>query len=670
MEGFEKIDLSGENAASSRPLSTPSVTRISAAKSDVAKRPENSFTTNRTRKGKKFFQTKKTWVVLLVLIFLLLFSAFGIFLPSRNVYKQAQITSDKANLALDALKKQNITLMEEELTKTREELKKTESALGAMGYLGYIPFIGSYYGDATHLIKAGFHGLDAADTFVASVEPYADVLGLKGKGSFVGGTAEQRIETAVTTMSKITPKIDDIVNDLEMAKNEIDKIDPDRYPSFLIGNKLKAQIISAKKITDDGVTFAKEAKPLIKVLPKLLGEPNEKKYLVLFQNDKELRPTGGFLTAYAIFRVEHGIIHVDTSNDIYTLDDTISGKQQAPRPILEYLPKVPLLNLRDTNLSPDFVVSMNEFNKLYKKSSGPDVDGIVAINTRALVAIMNILGDIQAAGTTFTTKNNQTCNCPDVVYQLELSADKPVQGTRTNRKAIIGDLMYAIMNKAFSSSPKLYWGRLFQEMIVQTGQKNILFYVYDKQGQTGIEALNGAGRIKPFDGDYLHINEANFGGAKSNMFVTEEVTEDYQLKSDGTIVKTVTINYKNPFPPSDCNLERGGLCLNAALRDWVRVYVPKGSKLIDSQGSQVKVINYDELGKTVFEGFLEVRPQGSAKFMVSYQLPFKIESSTLPLLIQKQPGIDSFQHIITSQNRKLANFKLDTDKELKLTLPK
>jgi hypothetical protein len=168
----------------------------------------------------------------------------------------------------------------------------------------------------------------------------------------------------------------------------------------------------------------------------------------------------------------------------------------------------------------------------------------------------------------------------------------------------------------------------------------------------------------------LHINEANFGGAKSNMFVTETVASDYQVKGDGTIVKTVTINYKNPYPPSDCNLERGGLCLNAALRDWLRIYVPKGSKLISSKGSQVKLLTYEELGKTVFEGFLEIRPQGSAKFTISYQLPFKLDGSTLPLMIQKQPGTDSFDYTVTSGSRQLSKFKLDTDKELKLNLPR
>ncbi|GIV45004.1 MAG: hypothetical protein KatS3mg035_2127 [Bacteroidia bacterium] len=72
-----------------------------------------------------------------------------------------------------------------------------------------------------------------------------------------------------------------------------------------------------RRLTDQGVELVNEARPLIKVLPSLLGESEPKKYLVLFQNDKELRPTGGFITAYAIFTLDKGIIKLERQDDIY-----------------------------------------------------------------------------------------------------------------------------------------------------------------------------------------------------------------------------------------------------------------------------------------------------------------------------------------------------------------
>jgi hypothetical protein len=203
----------------------------------------------------------------------------------------------------------------------------------------------------------------------------------------------------------------------------------------------------------------------------------------------------------------------------------------------------------------------------------------------------------------------------------------------------------------------------------QTAQKHVLFYLYDKDAQQGIEALNAAGRIKPFEGDYLHINEVNFSGAKVNIFMQETVDNSYEVANDGTITKTVTIHYKNPYPPSDCNLERGGLCLNAVYRDWIRIYVPEGSELIESKGSQVKMTTSEDLGKTVFEGFTTVRPKGVGTLSITYKLPFKLKSgSPLPVLIQKQPGTFDNEYTTIVNGKTVGTFPLLTDKELELKI--
>ena len=496
-------------------------------------------------------------------------------------------------------------------------------------------------------------------------------MGLKGQGSFVGGSAEQRIETAVKTMGKVTPRIDDIAVDLKLAQKEIDHVNPNDYPSFIAGGKVREGMATLRSLTDDGITIIDEARPFIKVLPSLLGESSEKKYLIVFQNDKEIRPTGGFLTAYAIFKVNKGIIQVETSEDIYTLDDSIRNKPKAPEPIATYLPKVPLFNLRDTNLSPDFQESMKTFRQMYKTAGRyKEVDGIIALDTHVLVSVMNILGDIQVNGKTYSTKNDARCKCPQVIYELEESADRPIGDFRsTERKSIIGNLMYEIMNKAFSSSPKLYWGPLVQTGFSEIAKKHILFSLNNPDAQKGLLAVNAGGKIVDFDGDYFHLNEANFGGAKSNLFVDQNVSQEYKIANDGTITKTVTVNYKNPREPSDCNLERGGLCLNAPWRDWFRVYVPKGSKLVDSSGSEIKMKTYDELGKTVFEGFLTVRPLGIGRLTITYTLPFKLKKgSPLPFMIQKQPGTEEDEYTIKVNGKILEKFILETDKTLKLKI--
>lgn len=637
-------------------------------KIDLNSQGENLILSNNFKKKSKFSKKKLTTFLLVVFIFIVGF-IFVVGIPAQKTYSSANKTYLQAKKTWDAVKKQNIKLASAELKKTKDELKNTQKDLNSLSYLKFVPIASGYYNDADHLIKAGLHGLDAGSTLVESIKPYADILGLKGQGSFVMGSAEQRIQTAIMTMGKITPKIDDIAKSFTLAKEEIDAVNPNHYPSLFGGEKIKNQLKTVQTLTDQGVVFINEATPLIKVLPSLLGENKEKKYLVLFQNDKELRSTGGFITAYAVFRIDKGVIHVDKSDDIYNLDNNMSRKIKAPEAILKYLPKVTTFNIRDANISPDFTESMRTFDSMYKYvSNKTNIDGIIAIDTSVLISTIKILDDeVIASGIKFTTKNDKRCDCPQVIYVLEDNISRPVNYQKSGRKDLLGSLLYAIMEKALKSSPKLYWGPLFQDVFNQINEKHVLFYLYDKDAQSGMEALNAAGRIKTFDGDYLHINDTNFGGQKSNMYVKENVEQNYEIKSDGTIIKTININYKNPYPPSDCNLERGNLCLNAILRDWLRIYVPKGSEIISSQGSEVKVTSYEELGKTVFDGFLTVRPLGTAKFTISYSLPFKLsKNSPLPLLIQKQPGTYNNQYIIKLNGKQIEKFPLLTDKEIKL----
>lgn len=652
MASFDKIELH---------------TKAEVAPNMVKRRKNSGFSLKKLK-----LNPKKLGKIVAILIILLVLGVIFVGIPAKNAYNSAQKTMAQARLVADAMKAQDISGASDELKRTQESLTETKKYMGQLFFLKFVPIVNWYYNDADHGLKAGEEGLKSAIIVVDSLKPYADVLGLKGEGSFASGSTEDRIKTAVLTMGKITPQIDTLSESLKKVDAEISQIDPNHYPEFLFGKEIKAQLTMLKETTAGASTFVDQAKPLIKVLPSLLGESEAKKYLVLFQNDKELRPTGGFLTSYTIVTLDKGVIKVDKQDDIYPLDDAIPNKPAAPDPLKKYLPSVPRWNLRDSNLSPDFLESMDTFRSMYEKSplAQDDIDGIIALDTHVLVSTIRILDDeVNAGGITFTTKEDPRCKCPQVIYELEDNISRPVNYIRTDRKGLIGSLMLAIKDKALTSSPKQYWGPLFQSMLMQINQKHMMFYLFDKDAQSGINALNASGQIRPFDGDYLHINNANLGGQKSNLFTTSSVEENYEVGKDGTITKTVTIKYKNDFPPSDCNLERGGLCLNAELRDWLRIYVPKGSKLVDSKGSEVKMTTYDELGKTVFDGFITVRPLGQKTFSITYTLPFKLDkSSDLPVMIQKQPGTEGIPYTISINGKKKDEFSLFADKEFVLKL--
>ena len=81
--------------------------------------------------------------------------------------------------------------------------------------------------------------------------------------------------------------------------------------------KCGPKIEKGQRMASEGIDLIVKIQPLIKLMPDLLGVSDVKRYLVLFQNDAELRATGGFITAYAVFGIDKGSIGVEQSEDIY-----------------------------------------------------------------------------------------------------------------------------------------------------------------------------------------------------------------------------------------------------------------------------------------------------------------------------------------------------------------
>jgi len=617
------------------------------------------------------------WKLPLVLLAILLIVG-GLFYqfagrPLLALKKDAVSLQTEAQAIGAAFQAQNLDQTNQALQKTRSGFEQLKSDYRRLSWTKIIPYFGAFYQDGEHFIAAGDSLLNAGDTAVESITPYADILGFDNKddaSTVKADTAEERLKIALDTLDKIQPNMDKIASHLNQAKDAVDQVNINRYPQALFGYNFREKLLSVQTMIDSTSEVVSSTGPLIGQLKPLLGIPEEKKYLLLFQNDAELRPTGGFITAYAVISVHNGNFTPLGSFDIYGVDNRFGNRLKAPEPILNYHKNVFNWHLRDMNLSPDFAVSMDTFWNNFKLVGPSDIDGIIAVDTQVLVNILKVLGPVGVSGWgNFSAENDPRCDCPQVFYVLEEYADKPVGTFREERKAVLGPLMHSILLNVMQS-PRKKWPEFFNVFLAQVEQKHLLAYFFDENLQKSIEAINAAGRIKDFDGDYLHVNDSNFAGAKSNMFIKETFTQDIEVGPDGQVSKTLTIDYKNPAPPSNCNLEAGELCLNGLYRDWVRVYVPKGSELISVEGSEIAATTYEDLGKTVFEAFYgdkaPLRPQGTAKLVFKYKLPFKVDSGQpFKMLIQKQPGTYGYENIIKF-NGSEKTFELVSDQEIQL----
>lgn len=624
---------------------------------------------------------KSKFVKILLIIILVLLGALSIsgFLFYR-IYQQAKVTENSARLLMEAVSAQDIYKIKGELENTKASVNDLNSTYNSISFMKVIPLVGDYVKDGDHALKSAVLGLEAAEIVVSTIEPYADIIGFAGTTDEPGSgeeTTQDRIDFIVKTIPDIIPRADELANKVQQVQKEIEEIDPSRYPVKLADFEIRDNIEKAKEMIDLGAQLITEGKPLLEQVPYLLGTDEPRTYLIMFQNDKELRPTGGFITAYSIAQVENGKFKPVSSNDIYNLDSRYTPRIPAADPIINYLQGPYKLSrnyrLRDLNWSPDYYQSMKLFTEEIKRAGITNIDGIIAVDTQLLVYLLDVLGPIGVSGYgNFSTEIIKECNCPQVIYELESFAD--IEGSVVwdqndptkiifappnyeNRKKIIGPLMNSVLANALGQ-PKEKLPDLFEAVFKSLLEKHVLFYLLDEDAQAGVEGFGIAGRIEDYDGDYLHINDANLGGRKSNLYVTQEVNQEIEITKDGSVEKTVTITYKNP--------EKYDGWLNSVLPNWVRIYVPKGSELVLFDGVEDQVDPYEELGKTVFAGFFELRPLGVVKVTVRYKLPFKVDKE-YKILIQKQPGKDAPLYIINMGKLEEELF-LRTDKEFKFKI--
>lgn len=604
-------------------------------------------------------KSRRRILVILGIIFLLfIIPSIFIFLGLRN-----SLNHSKA--LVEGYKSQNFDTLKKETQATLSGLKQTDFFLNFLFWIRVVPFLGGYYADTKGFVSAGVEELKAATKILSELESKKVELGFDNHPK----SGPDRVTQVVKVLDKTLPLLDKVETNLVKAANKVKNINTGKYPQKLKGKSIRKNLEVVKNFILGAAIGVKEGKNVLKIAPEALGILSSKNYLLLFQNDKEIRPTGGFMTAFATLTIKNGQVSATTSDDIYRLDEKLLNvclkkicPLTPPAPIVKYLPEVSgkprsAWSMRDSNISPDLPTSAREFERMYQLlGEGLPYDGIIYIDTQVVEELIEVTGPIDVNGTRYSAEIDTRCNCPNVIYELESYAEIAAKGEK-DRKAILGVLMQQILAKSVGADVEKL-PQLIETIARLANHKHIMFYMHDQALEEALGKLNWIGKIKSYDGDFLHINDSNFAGGKSNLYVTQTVTQEIKVKEEG-VSKKITIEYKNDQPFN--------IWLNGINRDYVRFYVPKGSKLVTSKGSEVGVTTTEDLDKTVFEAFIQVRPENSRKLEIEYTIPYQPKGE-YNLLIQKQPGAKDFKYKIKINGSQKADFELEADKEFKFSI--
>lgn len=366
-------------------------------------------------------------------------------------------------------------------------------------------------------------------------------------------------------------------------------------------------------------------------LPAMAGFFGPRSYLVLIQNNNELRPTGGFITAVAEITLLFGFPSVNVS-DVYQIPDP-QPKISAPEPFEYFIgqndPFFAGWTLRDANFSPDFQKSSEDILKLYEKAfpeSG--IDGIFSVDFAVIEKLLELYGPIDVEGTSFDQDNF-------FITTQRISKDIDTHNVEQlkNRKNVLKPFGQTLL-KTILKSPGKY-GSLSSTIAHLAQEKHVQAYSTSATLQEKFCAQNFCGKFTaaPSGSDFLHVNVANIGGRKADRYVTKEIKylADFSNPEQHRSRLTVTIEHLGSY-----NIQ------SDIYQAYVRSYVPLGSNLLGSSGATLRLTEETtELGATVFADYIRLAPGESVTLRYEYTLPEEINPQDYRLLVDKQAGLQN-----------------------------
>ena len=431
---------------------------------------------------------------------------------------------------------------------------------------------------------------------------------------------------------------------------------------------------------------------------ELLGNNDTQRYLLLFQNPYELRPTGGFVGSLAFVDVYQGEVKkVEVpAGGSYDVGGAASKFIMSPRPLHVLNP---LWEIQDCNWFPDFAASAQKCAWFVERNWGMSVDGVISFNATVLPVLLAMTGNILVED---TDTGEELILSPETILPY-IQSDVAQKRTAHTPKQIIADifptLITNVINRAGQKEFSLDVITRFARLLAE---KEIQVYVKENPAEQWIKKQGFAGTV--IQGahvtDYIHVNSATVNGGKSDFSVAERVNisvheVDSGLKTTVEIVRTHNGVRMSEEAGSTQDEQDFNYLVTQPNLAYIRVYAQKGAQLISVTGDvydptylyrsvpdeakedadlkkyeEYAVIDEksktritQEFGKTVFGNYLFINPGESKKIVFTYIVPSSsivFPSSQYALFVQKQSGIES--NIAVVYNGKvLFEGVLDTD---------
>ncbi len=399
-----------------------------------------------------------------------------------------------------------------------------------------------------------------------------------------------------------------------------------------------------------------------------IGHYQWQRYLLIFENNNEMRATGGFMGSFAIVDIDRGKIkNIEIpGGGTYDLQGSLTALLSSPEPL--HLIN-PTWELQDSNWWPDFPTSAKKIAWFLEHSQGPSVDGVIALTPSVIEKMLEITGPIQMP------EYDRVITAQNLVAETQKIVELEYDKTANRPKQFIADLTPLLLEKIFNLGQD-EMPKILQILADSLAEKNLLIYSKSENIQTILASLNWSGEFKPEqNSDYLAVINTNIGGGKTDNAINQNITHQIGINADGKIFDTLTIDRIHTGSKDD-------LFTGVQNNDYIRIYVPRGSRLISASGfdelaanlfapapslyktdsylseietdkikdSETNTDIYNENNLTVFGNWITVKPGEQKTITLKYELPFVFNNKNFKIKVQKQAGANNVRYGLILNN--------------------
>ncbi|MCP4418169.1 MAG: DUF4012 domain-containing protein [Chloroflexi bacterium] len=406
-------------------------------------------------------------------------------------------------------------------------------------YLGWLPRVGSLATSAPQLMQMADAGTETAVYAFAGLQPALTLLQTEENSG-------SPLPQLVTILADARPNLQQAQQSFQnvvTARNQIGNID--QFPE---------RIQTAFQLFDQWLPLAQDGLVMVQVLPEIMGHAGQRSYLLLAQNEDELRATGGFISGIGLLTLDNGqILGLDfqdaTTFDLENLINNSEAYDSPPQPLFDLMGSSYLL-LRDANYWPDFPFTAQKVIDFYKLvQPEAKIDGVIAIDQQFIALLVAATGPVTVAGSdSVITADNAVDSFRNAFNIQEGQTNRE---WFQNRKAFLSTFSAAIRQKIESDPAAMDMVTLAQNMVGAMNSRHLQLFMVDEEVTAVLTQLDWDGRLEnPIGQDFLLVLDTNMGFNKTNLHIDRSIEYEVNLSSSQPEAH-LTISYNHTGPSKD-----------------------------------------------------------------------------------------------------------------------